>query len=261
MRSAPTIPRSGMPAEPTRSFTAALAMPRSTFGPRPWQYEEGGGGWVSLAYGIHGGFTIANGVTIENARSGSGNDTLTGNDAANRLESGAGTDVLSGGLGNDVLIGGAGEDTLTGGAGADRFVFQTNGDSAVGLTRDTISDFVRGSDKIDLAALNAGSFIGTGLFSGVAGQVRYAAFDGATIVELNSNGDRIADFQVELAGNLPLAFSDFAGLEIDATAKAGGGKKAPLANNSPREEGAYKYQSDHIRNLSPEYHPNDYMQM
>ena len=34
------------------------------------QYENGGAGWVSYATGIYGGFTIANGVTIENATSG-----------------------------------------------------------------------------------------------------------------------------------------------------------------------------------------------
>jgi len=38
--------------------------------PATLQYEEGGGGRVSFAYGLFGGFTIANGVTIENARSG-----------------------------------------------------------------------------------------------------------------------------------------------------------------------------------------------
>ena len=36
------------------------------------QYEYGGAGWMSYATGIFGGFTIANGVTIENATSGCG---------------------------------------------------------------------------------------------------------------------------------------------------------------------------------------------
>ncbi len=73
-------------------------------------YEFGGAGWVSYAYGIHGGFTIANSVTIEKATGGDGNDTLIGNEAAN---------ALSGGAGADTLLGGAGADTLSGGAGAD----------------------------------------------------------------------------------------------------------------------------------------------
>ncbi len=199
--------------------------------PATLQYEEGGGGRVSYAYGVHGGFTIANGVTIENAKSGSGNDQLTGNDAANRLESGAGSDVLIGLGGDDTLIGGAGQDDLSGGAGRDVFLYQANADSSVGVGRDVITDFTRGSDLIDLSALNASSFVGTALFSGQAGQVRYASFEGTTIIELDSNGDRLADFQVELNGMVPLGFGDFRGLEIDGTATVrgggGGGSKKP----------------------------------
>ena len=194
--------------------------------PATLQYEEGGGGWVSYAWGLYGGFTIANGVTIENARSGAGNDTLTGNEAANRLESGAGNDTLTGNGGNDILVGGAGKDSLIGGAGADVFLFQANADSAAGLGRDVIEDFTKGSDHIDLSALNASKFIGTGLFSGQAGQVRYASFEGGTIVELDSNGDRIVDFQVELKNGVALSFGDFTGLEIDGTAKGSGKKVA-----------------------------------
>jgi Ca2+-binding RTX toxin-like protein len=84
------------------------------------QYEEGGGGWVSYANGIHGGFTIANGVTIENATGGSGADTLIGNNAANTLRGNAGADVLKGGAGDDLMFGGAGDDLMFGGAGADQ---------------------------------------------------------------------------------------------------------------------------------------------
>ena len=45
---------------------------------------------------VKGGYTIANGVVIENATGGSGNDVLIGNAAAN---------VLTGNAGNDILIG------------------------------------------------------------------------------------------------------------------------------------------------------------
>lgn len=77
------------------------------------KYEEGGGGWVSYATGAWTGFTIANGVTIEKATGGDGNDTLIGNAAANTLNGGAGADVLQGGAGADALIGGAGSDTAS----------------------------------------------------------------------------------------------------------------------------------------------------
>lgn len=233
--------------------------------PATLQYEPGGGGWVSYAYGIHGGFTIANGVTIENARSGAGNDTLIGNDAANRLESGAGNDTLIGNGGDDVLVGGAGTDSLTGGAGRDVFLFQSNADSGVGLARDRVTDFTKGEDRIDVSALNAAKWIGTGSFTGQAGQMRYASFDGTTIVELDSNGDRIADWQLELNGTVTLAFSDFLGLEIDGTATTGGGggggkKKVAVMDTRSEDSGAgpatYGPQPTHDQMVMQQY---DYM--
>jgi methionine-rich copper-binding protein CopC len=66
---------------------------------------------------------IAYNCTIENAVSGSGNDTLNGNAFANILDGGAGIDSLNGGAGNDTLIGGTGNDTLDGGEGDDLAVF------------------------------------------------------------------------------------------------------------------------------------------
>jgi serralysin len=177
------------------------------------QYEYGGGGWVSYAYGIHGGFTIANSVTIENATSGSGNDTLTGNDAHNVLNANGGDDTLRGGGGDDTLIGGLGHDVMEGGLGADLFLYVSPTDSVVGGGRDMILDFEQGEDRIDLTGIGAHSFIGAAAFSGSAGQVRYAAFDGTTIVELDRNGDRRADLQIELDEGMLLTASDFLGLD------------------------------------------------
>jgi Ca2+-binding RTX toxin-like protein len=74
------------------------------------KYEEGGGGRVSYYQGIQGGFTIANGVVIENATGGSGADQIFGNAANNILTGNAGADHLRGGAGNDTLIGGEGMD-------------------------------------------------------------------------------------------------------------------------------------------------------
>lgn len=55
--------------------------------------------------------SIARNVVIENAITGSGRDTLTGNAADNQLNAGAGNDQLTGAGGNDSLIGGSGTDT------------------------------------------------------------------------------------------------------------------------------------------------------
>jgi len=85
---------------------------------------------------------------------GSGNDVLIGGAGNDVLNGGAGHDKLNGGLGNDVLWGGAGTDTLTGDAGSDVFVFQ----KADGAGKSFITDFQRGTDKIDLSGLSYTSF-------------------------------------------------------------------------------------------------------
>ena len=74
---------------------------------------------ISDVLGLTGNLVVARDTVIENFVAGSGNDEVTGNDAANRLEGRGGNDRLSGGSGADRLAGGAGADRLDGGAGAD----------------------------------------------------------------------------------------------------------------------------------------------
>ena len=81
--------------------------------------EVGGGGFVSAAKSVAGGYTIAFGVEIENAESGSGDDRIEGNDLANALTAGVGNDSVSGGDGNDTIFGGNGSDSLLGMSGKD----------------------------------------------------------------------------------------------------------------------------------------------
>jgi trimeric autotransporter adhesin len=50
---------------------------------------------------------------IENAITGEGNDTLTGNSGVNSLVGGAGNDIIDGGIGADTLVGGLGNDSFT----------------------------------------------------------------------------------------------------------------------------------------------------
>lgn len=82
--------------------------------------------------------------SVENVIGSGFNDTLTGNSAANELDSGEG---------NDRLFGGGGNDTLTGGDGEDLFVFKDGWDA------DEITDFVAGEDRIDVS--NFGSAFNT----------------------------------------------------------------------------------------------------
>ena len=77
-----------------------------------------------------------------------GSDVIHGRDGADRLRGGDGDDVLKGGRGRDELIGGEGKDALTGGGGRDVFVF------AGAFGTDTVSDWGRGRDRIDLTAAN-----------------------------------------------------------------------------------------------------------
>jgi len=82
------------------------------------------------------------GTTAINGTGNTANNILTGNTANN---------TLNGLAGNDTLTGLAGNDTLTGGLGADRFLFDSKRAFALAdLGADTITDFLRGTDKIVL---------------------------------------------------------------------------------------------------------------
>jgi len=159
---------------------------------------------------------------IENAIGGTGNDTLIGNAIANTLTGGAGNDTLSGGGGNDILIGGPGVDTLIGGDGADTFVFATGDSSAAAGQHDLITDFASGVDHIDISGIDAISstpahdafhFIGATALDGTAGALDYYydATHGVTVLQGDTNGDGIADFAIDLTGDIPLSVSDFTG--------------------------------------------------
>ena len=147
---------------------------------------------------------------IENVNGGRAGDTLIGNAVSN---------LLAGYEGNDTLQGGGGRDFLAGGAGADRFVYTAIGDSVVGANADRITDFSRAQgDKIDLSAIDANTgatgnqaftFIGSGLFTHHAGELRFAQSGGNTIIAGDINGDGTSDFHIILKGTIALLASDF----------------------------------------------------
>jgi len=76
-----------------------------------------------------------------------GNDKLYGISGDDDLYGGTGRDLLNGGSGSDYLSGGAENDTLTGASGKDYFVFDTRPSSS---NIDTITDFVPWDDTIML---------------------------------------------------------------------------------------------------------------
>lgn len=114
------------------------------------------------------GYTIANGVNIENAIGGSGGDTLIGNQSSNQLTGNGGDDVLDGNAGDDKLYGGAGNDTLDGGDGADSLTgdagddLLTGGDGADSLIGGAGNDNLGGGDGADTLFGNGGNDLLTG---------------------------------------------------------------------------------------------------
>jgi Ca2+-binding RTX toxin-like protein len=153
--------------------------------------------------------------------------TLFGNDFAQSVIGATGNDILYGfggsdslvgNEGNDTLDGGAGNDGLRGGAGADIFQFSSVSDSTG--AGDNIFDFLTGTDKIDVSAIDANTnvagnhaftFIGTNAFSGTAGELRVESSGGLVNVLGDVNGDGAADFVIHLyntGGATPVA-SDF----------------------------------------------------
>ncbi|WP_077146892.1 calcium-binding protein [Sphingopyxis sp. KK2] len=170
---------------------------------------------------------IITGNSSNNSLIGSaGDDTLNGGDGNDTLNGGGGNDMLIGGNGNDALNGGPGTDIMNGGAGADRYqIIQTS----VSTTQiDRIYFSTADADIIDLSLVdavtggsdNAFSFLGTGAFTGVAGQLRYQMTgswseggQSGSVYSLSGdlNGDGVADFYIDvnMLGAAPLGPGDF----------------------------------------------------
>lgn len=86
---------------------------------------------------------------IEDAIGGAGDDAITGNRLANRLDGGRGEDTINGGEGRDVLIGGHGNDSLSGHAGDDRLYGEDGGDILLaGAGKDRL-DGGKGADTLN----------------------------------------------------------------------------------------------------------------
>jgi Ca2+-binding RTX toxin-like protein len=156
------------------------------------------------------GSNVLTGTTAE--------DSLFGLGGSDTLNGGGGADLLDGGKGNDTLIGNYGSDTLTGGDGQDVFAFTSVNDSVVGAV-DVVTDFSRADrDHISVSGIDANlsvagdqafTFIGTGAFTGAAGQLRFQTTDGNSFVMGDVNGDGIADFVIQVNGPVSFVSGDF----------------------------------------------------
>jgi VCBS repeat-containing protein len=124
-----------------------------------YQADAAGGGMLTISDGVttahlslQGDYANAGFHAVEGQN---GSTVLTANTAQvdQKLQGGAGTDILLTGAGNDVLAGGAGNDVLFGGGGNDTFVFDTALNASINV--DTILDFKAngGVDQIALSHL------------------------------------------------------------------------------------------------------------
>jgi len=161
------------------------------------------------------------GNALDNMLTGNGGaNILYGRDGNDKLYGKDGSDVLKGEVGNDWLEGGTGRDRFYGGTGADDFVFR-DGDFA-GLTTSTcdqIHDFSQAEgDRVRLNLIDADTtsdgdqafaFIGSGAFTGTAGELRTYQSGGQTYAQGDTDGDGTADFMIRLDGLHTLGSGDF----------------------------------------------------
>jgi Ca2+-binding RTX toxin-like protein len=148
-------------------------------------------------------------VAIEDIRGSAFGDTLRG---------AAGRNVIDGRAGNDTIGGGAGADNLIGGIGNDIFDFNAASESGItAATWDTIVDFVRGTDRIDLSNIDANSANGAGTNEAFTAIIAgTAAFTTAGQLKIssgvlygNTDTDAGAEFAIALTGITAVASADF----------------------------------------------------
>lgn len=165
----------------------------------------------NILTGNEGRNTLSGGGDADTLYGLGGDDSLLGEDGADILDGGAGADdlrggggldTLRGGDGDDILWGGLGADKLYGGSGADTFVFSAD-DLAAAIERDQIFDlnFAEG-DVIDLSDFG-GLLSVVPRYSGAAGQVTvsYATASNLTLVQIDVDGDKVADFRIAITGD------------------------------------------------------------
>jgi hypothetical protein len=132
-----------------------------------------------------------------------GLDTLMGDGGSDKLRGGRASDILKGGGGRDTLCGGHGSDMIKGQKGDDVFRFGATAESAPGDKRDTIADFERSGDTVDLHAIDAREersgqqsfdYVGNAPFSGRSGELR---FEGG-ILMADTDGDARSDLEIAI---------------------------------------------------------------
>jgi len=165
-----------------------------------------------------GSVTPTNGAwtfTEQNVSNANHTYTVSTTDAAGNTGAGANDLILAaggnqhivGGTGNNLIVPGLGADTLTGGSGTNTFIYNSINDAPISNKPETITNWVSGSDHIDLTGL--GHLTLGGETQNVAtGTVDWYVSGGNTYIEAATAGHR-ADLMIELIGVHNLSASDF----------------------------------------------------
>jgi Ca2+-binding RTX toxin-like protein len=152
------------------------------------------------ATAVSGSVSVLGGAGNDTVSGSAQADTITGNGGADSLVGAGGSDVISGGDGADTVTGGADADTITLGAGADVVIIDSVANST-GTTYDTITDFVTGTDKINITLTTSDNSFDVSGFAVVSnfndgivslstsrGDAFYSTADGKLYVDDNGSG-------------------------------------------------------------------------
>jgi Ca2+-binding RTX toxin-like protein len=162
-----------------------------------------------------GGGDLASAFTIT-----TGTDVDFGLNGPDIINGGTGDDALVGGQNNDSITGGGGADQLIGGQGNDAFLYTATSDSTA-TTHDTIFDFEEAGngDQVDLSAIDANLSLANNQAFTFGGQTAAVLNNSVTwfqdvahnttVIQVDNNGDGIADMVINLSGLHTLSASDF----------------------------------------------------
>jgi Ca2+-binding RTX toxin-like protein len=167
------------------------------------------------------GFEVAWGSTYDdmlNASASTIGVVLVGDAGNDTLLGGSATDFIYGFADNDVIDGGGRGDVLVGGDGADSFIYHSFAQSGF----DAIFDFVGGSDRLQLTAVNFGGAAGSTLVSGTSfvSEVNpvavaalptflYRTADGIVAFDADGSGPATPVQIIKLVGSPTLSAGDF----------------------------------------------------
>jgi len=137
-----------------------------------------------------------------------GNDTVIGSSSDDWLFGGAGNNTIRGGKGDDHLIAGTGKDSLEGGAGADTFMFTPLYSGTSASKASTIADYnPKQGDQLQILIpeedniVTPEDFVKVKRFGGVAGQYTVSSTKGGTLMSLDWDGNKKADYYLVFEGH------------------------------------------------------------